>query len=65
MENEFNHRNYEARMAKERRVVLPTTPVECEHGYDHCPICDALPTGDDVVERLDEIARRSPTGTDK
>ena len=22
---------------------IPTTPVECEHGYDWCPTCDVTP----------------------
>ena len=35
-ENPENVTNDEAVL----RCILPTTPVECEHGYDICPECD-------------------------
>ena len=46
----------------ETRIILSTTAIECEHGYDHCPICDALPSPDDVIDALARLfAPRAPS----
>ncbi len=52
------------RRARQRRADppgrIPTTPIECEHGYDLCPTCDAEIMRELHRDMARRLGRRAP-----